>query len=199
MQETSRFENEVTLGGKWDGWTRTESELALPRAEEDGFMEDLEEDPAEEDRCAPGGKKTQPKKTTFSNRPNYRTFRMAMTVPRSANRHLRPQQPHRESGAVFRSHPRGRWDPSSCSARSSLAAFEWLPAGNPGFGGHRGPQSGDWAFGNRRSTRSGSRRPPVLIRPSDRGPPGARKDQRTGGPTRRVVACGGGRSVVPMP
>ncbi|HSW46196.1 MAG TPA: hypothetical protein VLM89_11570 [Phycisphaerae bacterium] len=79
MQETSRFENEVTLGGKWDGWTRTESELALPRAEEDGFMEDLEEDPAEEDRCAPGGKKTQPKKTTFSNRLNYRTFRMAMT------------------------------------------------------------------------------------------------------------------------
>jgi len=80
MQETSRFENEVTLGGKWDGWTRTESELALPRAEEDGFMEDLEEDPAEEDRCAPGGKKTQPKKTTFSNRLNYRTFRMAMTA-----------------------------------------------------------------------------------------------------------------------
>ena len=80
MQETSRFENEVTLGGKWDGWTRTESELALPRAEEDGFMEDLEENPAEEDRCAPGGKKTQPKKTTFSNRLIYPTFRTALTV-----------------------------------------------------------------------------------------------------------------------
>ena len=56
-----------------------EAELTPPRAEEDGFMEDLEEDPAEEDRCAPGGKKNQPKKTAFSNRPNYRTFRTAMT------------------------------------------------------------------------------------------------------------------------
>ena len=38
-----------------------------------------EENPPEEDRCAPGGKKTQPKKTAFSNRLNYHTFRTAMT------------------------------------------------------------------------------------------------------------------------
>jgi hypothetical protein len=47
-------------------------------------MEDLEEDPAEEDRCAPGGKKTQPKKTTFSNRLNYRTFMCAAVGNRGA-------------------------------------------------------------------------------------------------------------------
>ena len=38
-----------------------------------------EENQPEEDRCAPGGKKTQPKKTAFSNRLNYHTFRTAMT------------------------------------------------------------------------------------------------------------------------
>ena len=43
------------------------AELTLPTVEEDGS---LEEDPAKEDKCARGGKKTQPKKTTFSNRPN---------------------------------------------------------------------------------------------------------------------------------
>ncbi len=83
MQETSQFENEVTLGATGMAVQGGEAELTPPRAEEDGFMEDLEEDPAEEDRCAPGGKKTQPKKTAFSNRPNYRTFRTAMTTPTS--------------------------------------------------------------------------------------------------------------------
>jgi hypothetical protein len=38
-----------------------------------------EEDPVEEDECAPGGKKTKRKKTTFSNRLIHCTFRTAPT------------------------------------------------------------------------------------------------------------------------
>ena len=79
MQKTSQFENEVTLGATGMAAQGGQAERTPPRAEEDGFMEDLEEDPTEEDRCAPGGKKTQPKKTTFSNRLNYRTFRPPLT------------------------------------------------------------------------------------------------------------------------
>ena len=55
---------------------RTEADHLPPSAEEDGS---LEEDPVEEDRCAPGGKKTQAKKAAFSNRPIHRSFRTAMT------------------------------------------------------------------------------------------------------------------------
>lgn len=40
-----------------------------------------EEDPVEEDKCAPGGKKTKRKKTTYSNRRNLCTFRTALAAP----------------------------------------------------------------------------------------------------------------------
>ena len=47
-----------------------------------------EEDPqtGEEDKCAPGGKKTHPKKTTFSNRPNHYTFRTTLALLRRCTR-----------------------------------------------------------------------------------------------------------------
>lgn len=42
-----------------------EAELAPPNARKRGF---IEEGPGEKDQCAPGEKKTRPKKTAFSNR-----------------------------------------------------------------------------------------------------------------------------------
>jgi len=62
--------------GNEDDWPSAGDGTPPSRTEEEGL---LEEDPVEEDKLALEVKKIQPKKTTFSNRRNYRTFGTAMT------------------------------------------------------------------------------------------------------------------------
>jgi hypothetical protein len=76
-----RLQNNTAHGG-----VRT---AQTPSPSRDAKKTPREENPSEEDSCAPGGKKTQPKKTTSSNRPNHYTFRTAMTIHKESHYFLR--------------------------------------------------------------------------------------------------------------